>query len=309
MASGSRTWIFVLIVIFILLFISMFLAGIIASLLGGGIEASSMKGSVALIPVKGFITADRSSGFLGEQYVSSTDTIELIEKAEKNPSIKAIVFEINSGGGSAVASEEIVEAAAKIKKPTASWIREVGASGAYWIASETDYIIASRMSFVGSIGVLSSYLEFSGLLDDYNITYQRLVGGKYKDIGSPFKELTNDEEQMLNKRISSMHNYFIDSIVKNRKLTEKQAAEISTAAFYTGEESLSIGLVDKLGGKEEVTAYLEKEHGIKAEYVEYRKKRSFLEGLAEVFSSFSFNLGQGMSHGLFSKDALKAYAK
>lgn len=309
MAAKSRTWLFVLIVIIILLFISMFLAGLISALLGGGIEAPSMKGSVALIPIKGFITADRSLGFFGEQYVSSIETIELIEKAEKNPNIKAIVFEVNSGGGSAVASEEIANAVAKIEKPTASWIREVGASGAYWVASETDYIVASRMSFVGSIGVLSSYLEFSGFLENYNISYQRLVGGKYKDIGTPFKELTDDEEQMLNKRIDALHDYFIDSVAKNRELTKKQIKEISTAAFYTGEESISIGLVDELGGKDEISAYLEKEHGIDADYVEYRKKRSFLEGLSQMFSSFSFNLGQGMSRGLFSKDVLKAYAE
>ena len=86
---------------------------------------------------------------------------------EENKDIKAIVLEINSPGGSAVASDEIASAVKKSNKPTVAVIREAGASGGYWIASSTDHIIANRMSITGSIGVISSYLEFSGLIEKY----------------------------------------------------------------------------------------------------------------------------------------------
>ena len=307
MPEKSRMWLFVLIIIAVLFFISMFIAGIL-SLFFGGVDTSAIRGSVALIPIKGVIMADKGFSYFGEQTISSTETIEMIEKAEKNSNIMAIVFEVNSPGGSAVASEEIVNAVLKTKKPTIAWIRETGASGAYWVASAADYVIANRMSVVGSIGVISSYLEFSGLLKDYNVTYQRLVAGKYKDIGSPFKELSDDEKLLFKERLDEIHNYFVSAIVKNRKLSKEAISDISTGLFYTGAEAKKLDLIDELGGKDEVTAYLEKRYGIKAEYVEYKKKRTFLESLGEIFSSISFYLGEGIGKGIFSKD-LKIYAE
>jgi len=308
MAEKSRMWLFVLIIIVVLFFISMFIAGIIAFFFGG-VDTSAIRGSVALIPIKGVIMADKSFSYFGEQVLSSTETMKMIEKAEKNENIKAIVFEINSPGGSAVASEEIANAVLKAEKPTIAWIRETGTSGSYWVASSADYVIANRMSIVGSIGVISSYLEFSGLLKDYNVTYQRLVAGKYKDIGSPFKEMGDDEKLLFKERLDEIHNYFVDAVVKNRKLSKKSVDDISTGLFYTGAEAMKIGLVDEIGGKDEVTAYLEKKYGIKAEYIEYKKKRTFFESLSEVFSSFSFYLGEGVGKGMFNKKDLKIYAE
>jgi len=140
------------------------------------------------------------------------------------------------------------------------------------------------------------------------VTYQRLTGGKYKDIGIPLKELEDDERDILEKKIKGIHDYFIDSVADNRKLSKKQINEISTGIFYIGEEAKELNLIDELGSKDQVTAYLEKEHNITAEYAEYKKKKTFFESLAEVFSSFSFNLGQGMGKGMFS-NGFKVYAE
>ena len=186
MDKKARTWIFVIIVLVVLFFFSMVIAGILSMMFGG--EVSSLTGNVAVIPIKGMIVTESSNSMFGQQMTSSGSTIKLIEKAENSPNIKAIVFEINSGGGSPVASDEIGSRIKKSDILTVGWIREAWASGAYWIASATDHIIANRMSITGSIGVVASYLEFSGTLERYNITYERLVGGKYKDIGSPYKK-------------------------------------------------------------------------------------------------------------------------
>ena len=239
-----------------------------------------------------------SSG-LFEETVTSKDTIKLIEKAEKNPSIKAVLFEINSPGGSAVASEEIANAIRKINKTKAALIREVGASGGYWIASSTDYVVANRVSITGSIGVIASYLEFPGLLGEYNVTYRRLVAGKYKDIGSPFKEMTDEEQKLFQEDLDIIRDYFVSEVAKNRKMSKKDVDKIANGLFYLGVQAKELGLVDELGGRDEAIRYIEQKEGITAEIVEYKTEKGLLELLSDVISKQSFFIGKGIGSSFF----------
>lgn len=165
-----------------------------------GSDVSMSDANVAIIPVKGVIMVDDSSSLFTD-YASSEDIKELIVKANKKPMIKAIILDINSPGGSAVASQEIADAMKRTNKTSVAVIREVGASGGYWVASSCDHVIANSMSITGSIGVIASYLQFSGFLNDYNVTYERLVAGKYKDMGTPYKELTFEERRLMEKSL------------------------------------------------------------------------------------------------------------
>ena len=166
----------------------------------GKIFTSNVKNeTIVIIPIDGTILSDSSGAQFGEKITASTDIIEFLDKANKDKNVKGIILEINSPGGSALASKEIVDKVKSIEKPIVSWIREVGASGAYWVASASDKIIADELSITGSIGVISSYLEFSGLLEDYNITYEDLRTGKYKGIQSPYKKLNEEERDILLK--------------------------------------------------------------------------------------------------------------
>src|SRR3989338_367748 len=166
-------WGYALFVLLMLSILGFIAVGIIS--LFTGVDVESLNGNVALIPIHGVIAVgDEGSSSFFESATASSETIKFIEKADKNPSIKAIILEINSPGGSAVASEEIANAVKKVNKTTVAWVREAGASGAYWVASASDHIVASRMSVTGSIGVISSYLEFEGLVNRYNLTYRRL---------------------------------------------------------------------------------------------------------------------------------------
>jgi protease-4 len=296
----KSTWIFIVIVLIVLAFFSFIIAGIISLFIGNGTDVTKFGGgNVALIQIKGKILTEKEPFLFTEESTVSTDTIKLIEKAEKNPTILAIIFEINSPGGSAVASQEIADSIKAIKKPTVAWIRELGASGAYWIASSADYIVANKMSITGSIGVISSYLEFSGLLRDYNVTYRRLVSGKYKDIGTPFKELTKQEERLFQERLDLIREYFIDEVSKNRKMAKKDVEEIATGLFYLGSQAKDLGLVDELGGKEEVKKYLERQLNMPIRFVKYEKKRSFFESLGEVINKRFFYVGKGIGNSLF----------
>lgn len=256
-------------------------------------------GNVAIIKLYGTISTTDSSGFLSDDGVSSNEIVALLDEAEKDPSVKAIVLDINSGGGSPVGSDEIGRKLRSINKTKVAWVRDIGASGAYWVASNTDYIVANRLSLVGSIGVTGSYLDFSKLLKDYNITYRRLVSGKYKDSGSPLKELTPDEEQMIQNLIDELHGYFVLEVANNRNLSEENVRSLATGEVFSGQKGYELGLVDKVGGIEEVTVYLEHDLNTTVEYKTLEKEESFTDLLRKISAEHGFAVGEGMRSFLY----------
>ncbi len=267
-------------------------------------DFESLDGNVALIDITGLIVAEKDTDFLFEDVISSDEIRKLIRRADRNDKIKAIIFKINSPGGSAVASEEIANEIKKTNKTTVAWIREIGTSGAYWAASSADYVIANRMSITGSIGVIASYLGFSGFLEEHNVTYERLVSGDLKDIGSPFKELTPEERALFEESLSSIHDYFIDEVAKNRNLRKKDVEKIATGLFYLGSEAKDLGLVDELGGREEVINYIEKQIGEDVDIVEYKREKGFFAALSGVLKENSFYIGKGIGNAFFTKAKL-----
>jgi protease IV len=252
-------------------------------------------GNVALIPITGQITGNGGK-ILGSSTASAHEIVDFLDKANKNPQVKAIVLEINSPGGSAVASDEVAAAVKKSDKPVVAWIREVGASGGYWIASASEHIVAHRMAITGSIGVISSYIEFSGAMDKYGLGYERLVAGKYKDVGTPFRKLENEERKLLEKKLDRIHNYFISEVSSNRDLSKKEVKALATGEFYLGIEAFELGLVDELGDKTTVENYLKNKHSLtEIDYITYQRKVGFLEIVSGVFHELFFSVGEGMS--------------
>jgi protease-4 len=287
-------WLYVLKILLTLFVLSM-LASFSLSLF---IESEPI-GNIAEIPIKGMITVEESYGF-GQQGTSSEETLKLIEKASKNPAVKGILLNINSGGGGAVASKEIADAVKKINKTTVAVVREIGASGAYWIASATDHIIANEMSITGSIGVLGSYVEFSGFLERYNITYQRLVSGKYKDIGSPLKDLTEAERDILQEKLDKIHEHFIKAVAANRNLSLAEASSLASGEFYLGEEALELGLIDELGDIKTAEEYFKKELNLTSvALAEYKKPAGFGDFFVSIFSEYFFYIGKGIGSEFF----------
>ena len=260
---------------------------------------SSRLGNIALIPIEGTIVGSGHSALLGEATVSSSDIINFIGQADENQLIKVIVLEINSPGGSAVASDEIAAAVKKAQKPVVSIIREVGASGGYWVASSTEFIMANRMSITGSIGVISSYLEFSGLLEEYGVSYERLVAGDKKDLGTPFRKLTVEERAVLQSKLKTIHDFFIEEVALNRGLTEDKVRKIATGEFFLGVEAQELGLIDAVGGKTELEKYIQEKYNLqKVSYATYEVKTGLFSSLVSVMSPFFFNIGEGIGSSL-----------
>ena len=280
---------------------------ILSFLLASFFNTSGLKiGNVAKIKISGLITTEGDASFLAQPVTSSSDFREFIEEAEKDGSIKAILIEINSPGGAPVASAEIADAIKASNKPTVAWIREEGASGAYWAASACDKIVAHPLSITGSIGVIGSYLQFSGLLERYNVTYERLVAGDYKDAGSPYMPLESSDRQFLQSAINEMYYYFIGSVAKNRNMSVEAVTRIADGKFYTGMQAKKLGLVDELGGQDKAEELLKNMTNLTdIVYAEYEKKETFFDMLSKVISQQSFAVGKGIGSGFVQQDDVK----
>ncbi len=293
-----RPWTWIIGVLLFLGIVSVFFAGVLGILLG--VEESTMRvgtGNVALIAVEGPILS-KSDGILTQTYASSTDIVKLIEKAEKDASVKAIALWINSPGGSAVASDEIAHAIQKSNKTSVAIIREMGTSGAYWVASATDHIIAHRASFTGSIGVIASYVEFADLMTEYNLTYRRLVSGKHKDMGSPLKHMSGEEQELFQESLDDIHALFIEVVAKNRNLSVDDVRRVATGRFFTAGRAKEYGLVDELGGKDEARAYLQEKLGVDVKFVEFKKRRSLFSVLGSTASESFYAMGRGVGDAM-----------
>jgi protease-4 len=301
-ASKKRIWTMVKILIVLLIF-----SALIALFFSGNDE-TVVGYNTAVIPIKGEITSEGGAGFFTSDTASSPEIINNIEKVKNDANIKAVIFEINSPGGSAVATDEIAQAVKSLNDAnitTVAWIRESGASGAYWIASSTNHIVANRMSMVGSIGVYGSYLELYGLLNRYNVTYRRLVAGEYKDTGTPYRPLSSAEEALIQEKLDKMHKYFITSVAENRNLSFDYVKTLSNGDVYLGVEAKDNGLIDELGGKAEAIKYIENKLKITVTTKEFTKDKTFIESLTSMMNKNSYYIGQGIASGLVKDEGLK----
>ncbi|MFT4312243.1 MAG: signal peptide peptidase SppA [Candidatus Woesearchaeota archaeon] len=241
-------------------------------------DGASGRGNVALIRIDGPIMTQSQQNLFGSSgIVSSERVVKRLDSLARDSSIEAIMIEINSPGGSGVATDEIAQAIRAIDKPTVAYIREVGASGSYWVASSTDYVIANRMSTVGSIGVIASYLDFSGFIENYNVTYQRFVSGESKDFGSPFRSPTEQEQEQFQILLDQMHDIFVTEVAQNRNLSVEHVRELADGSIFSGLQASQNGLVDQLGGRAQAQEYLENRLNKRVSVVEYSDAPTFFD--------------------------------
>jgi protease-4 len=222
------------------------------------------KGSIAIIPIKGMITSEESVFGL---MAASTLIIKDVEEAENKRKIKAVIFEINSPGGTPFASKEIATCIENMDKPAIAWVREYAASGAYWIASACDEIVADELSTVGSIGAMSIRPDIGELMKKFGIDIETLRTGIYKGLGQPYEKPTEEERELMKKELDEIQDNFLNAVAKNRKLDGAKMKELSTAKVYLGREAKETGLIDHLGGKELAIRIAKERSGIRKEKI------------------------------------------
>jgi len=234
---------------------------------------------IAIVPIKGTIVSEKSSRPIipTMRTTASAGIVQLLVEIKRNRGIKALVLEMNSPGGTPFSCEEIAQSIKSLDKPVVAWIREVGASGGYWIASAADSIVASNLSVVGSVGVISMRPDVSELLEKIGIDIDAVASGVHKLLGLPFKTLTPEEKledrQRREEEIRTIQQSFLDKIQEKRKLKEEVIKEISSGKTYLGQEAKNLGLIDELGGREKALEIAARKANItKYKVVDYSKK-------------------------------------
>ena len=209
--------------------------------------------NIAVLPIEGTILPFH--GLVGYELVVTPEMIEsFMNGVEEEKNIDAVLIEINSPGGTPVASERIAERFRSSSLPVVGLVGDVAASGGYMVAAATDYLIASPMSDVGSIGVTMSYVEESKKNEEEGLTYVQLTTGKFKDIGNPNRPITDEERELLQADLDIIHNQFVNIVAKYRELEVSEVEALADGSSMPGLRAVEAGLVDSLGGRAEAKA-------------------------------------------------------
>jgi protease IV len=221
---------------------------------GGGRGGWGSSGTVGVLRLDGVVSAGSQDSLFGSGGIDPVWAAETLRDADADSGIDAVVLRVNSPGGSPAASWEIYQAVKAMKKPVVVSVADVAASGAYYFSSPADLIVAAPSSEVGSIGVILSAQDLSGLYDKLGIGYTVLTKGKYKDIGNPARPMTQEEKDILSAQMETIYRQFITDVADGRKnLKREQVEALATGLTYPGEEALRLGLVDKLGSYGDAT--------------------------------------------------------
>jgi protease-4 len=220
---------------------------------------------VAIIEIRGVI-------------IDPQPVVEKLVKLRKNEKVKAIVLRIDSPGGAVGPAQEIyaeVKKAQKEKKVLVS-VGSVAASGGYYIACGADKIMANPGSITGSIGVIVESLNVEELLNKLGLKSVVVKSGKVKDMGSPFRPMTDEEKKLLQGVLDSVHDQFIRAVAEGRNLPLEKVRELADGRIFSGDQAKALGLVDELGNFEDAIALAAKLAGIKGEpEVIYPEKKRF----------------------------------
>ncbi len=184
--------------------------------------------------------------------------LELAQEEQDN--IKGVLLAIDSPGGTVGLSGELYDAVRRLKekKPVVVTVMDVAASGGYYVASAADKIYANPGSIVGSIGVIGSSLNFTGLMERLGIADQTYKTGPYKDTGSPFRKETSEERRIVEAEIQDMYQQFVSDVAKGRGLAVEAVRKLADGRTYTGRQALANKLVDALGTAEDALQELRK---------------------------------------------------
>lgn len=204
------------------------------------ISGSNQFSKIKVINVDGVIASDPSN----DQIVKS------LKNAADDDTVAGVILNINSPGGSVYASERIykeIKKLQKLKKPVYAVMRELAASGGYYISAPCDKIFASNETWTGSIGVIIQSYSLEGLFNKYGIKEQNITTGKMKDAGSYGSDMDTEEKEYFQGLVDSAFGRFVKVVAKGRDLSEKDVRKLADGRVYDGSQAVKNGLVDKIG--------------------------------------------------------------
>lgn len=296
-------------------------ANALAEVLGMDVRASDSglmvaSNGLAVIDLNGTLMKAQSSFSSG---TSTTEARRKVRAAANDPNVSAILFRIDSPGGSVAGTQEFSDDIAKLqaKKPTAAQIEDMGASAAYWPAAQTGLIGMNRAGMAGSIGVFSVVQDTSGRAEDLKVKVHVVKSGKHKGAGTPGTAITDEHLAHWQERVDALHSLFTSAVEHGRGMSAKDVEAVADGRVFVGEDAKSAGLVDAIQSMDETIAQL-------MERAKPKSQVSVLKGLDEMTdpkpatlaelkeampgASADFILGQ-LEAQVTLVDGLKAFAK
>jgi len=207
--------------------------------LGGGLFGKRSLGwgeHVGVVTVEGIIR-------------NSREIIKQLDDFGKDNSVKAIVVRIDSPGGGVTPSQEIHDAilTTKKKKKVVASMGAIAASGGYLIACAADRIVANPGTVTGSISAIMHFANVEELLKKIGMKSSVVKSGRFKDIGSPTRPMTEEEKELIQSLIDDTYDQFLDVVAKGRRISKEDLRKIADGRLFTGRQALKLGLVDELG--------------------------------------------------------------
>ncbi|MBM4315576.1 MAG: signal peptide peptidase SppA [Deltaproteobacteria bacterium] len=219
----------------------------------------------ALIYLLGLIKGDGRSLHLREKVgvvriegvlIDSADIVEQIDEFAQDDGIRAVVLRINSPGGGVVASQEIYQSVRELtkKKKVVASMGAVAASGGYLIATASDRIVANPGTITGSISAVMQFADIQELMKKVGVRSSVVKSGKFKDMGSPVREMTAEEKQIIQAIVDDIYDQFTQTISENRKVPLGSVLTLADGRIFSGRQALAVKLVDELGGLQDAVS-------------------------------------------------------
>jgi len=247
------------------------------------------------IPLEGMLIREADGGLFSGRYDKIEKIIRQIRAARNDEQVRAIVLEVDSPGGAITPSDEIYRALMDFRQSASGRVvvvhmRDLAASGAYYVALAGDWLIAEPTSVVGSIGVLIQALNWKEMSEKIGLTATTIKSGKNKDLLNPFEDVSPGEIELLQEIIDTMYARFVELVKSGRALDDSALDELADGRIMTATAALEAGLIDEIGYWDDVVARtrtLLEEPTVK--FVRYERAPDLFEWLSEMRSPLSLS--------------------
>lgn len=239
------------------------------------IQGTNPKEKIKVVDVDGVIQSNDANDFV----------VNELKKAKEDPQIKGLILNVNSPGGSVYASERIaneIKALKEAQKPVYTVMREMAASGGYYISAPTDRIYASNETWTGSIGVIIQSYSLQGLFEKYGIKEQNITTGKMKDAGSQGRDMSKEEKEYFQGLVDSAFDRFVKIVSEGRGISEREVRKLADGRVYDGSQALANGLVDKIGNLDSAIGDMASENNLEDPMV--IRNENIMGSFSSIFS-------------------------
>ena len=233
----------------------------------------SPSGEIALVRIQGML-------------MDSQNIVRQLSNYRHNPNVRGIVLRIDSPGGAVAPAQEIYNEIMQLKadhKTVYASMGTVAASGGYYIACAANYVLANPGTLTGSIAAVMAFSNIEELTNKIGVKPIIIKSGKYKDVGSPLRGMKPEERKLLQSVVDDVHQQFVQAVAKGRGLPVSEVNEIADGRIMTGQQALTLKLVDEMGGLEKTIELLAKKIGVEGrpKVIEEKEKTPFFDWLLQ----------------------------